>query len=147
MTVESQVVPVLNNEGQCHEGVWGSGFIDPHFLDLGTTSLSGQLHVSAALPPGKLSWYWLDRRLDGPQNRSGHCGEKKILDPTGSRTPTPLSSSSQPVAISTALSGIKITVCIQIWIFANVWIYECATYIEFIHNVTWFPRAGTVKLE
>jgi hypothetical protein len=26
--------------------------------------------------------YALDRRLDGPQNRPGRRGEKKILDPT-----------------------------------------------------------------
>jgi hypothetical protein len=30
----------------------------------------------------------MDRRLGGPQNRSGQRGEKKILDPTGTRTPT-----------------------------------------------------------
>jgi hypothetical protein len=39
--------------------------------------------------------YLLDRRLDGPQSRYG-CGEKKILDPTGTRTPT--SSVTQSVA-------------------------------------------------
>jgi hypothetical protein len=26
----------LTNEALRHEGVWGSGCIDPHFLDLGT---------------------------------------------------------------------------------------------------------------
>jgi hypothetical protein len=26
----------FTNEALCHEGVWGSGCIDPHFLDLGT---------------------------------------------------------------------------------------------------------------
>jgi hypothetical protein len=32
----------------------GSGCIDPHFLDLGTSwRLSGQLHAPATLPPGK----------------------------------------------------------------------------------------------
>jgi hypothetical protein len=43
--------------------------------------------------------YPLDRRLRGPQNRSGRCGEEKILDRTGTRTPTPRSSSPQLVAI------------------------------------------------
>jgi hypothetical protein len=38
-------------------------------------------------PQGKNPWYPLDRRLDGPQSRSGQCGEEKILDPTGTRTP------------------------------------------------------------
>jgi hypothetical protein len=46
----------------------------------------------------------LDRRLGGPQRRSGRRGEEKILDLTGTRTPTPRSSSLQPVAIPTTLS-------------------------------------------
>jgi hypothetical protein len=32
---------------------------------------SGQLHAPAALPPGKEPWYPLNRRLGGPQSRSG----------------------------------------------------------------------------
>jgi hypothetical protein len=32
-------------------------------------------------PQGKSSWNPLDRRLDGPQNRSGCCEEKKISCP------------------------------------------------------------------
>jgi hypothetical protein len=39
--------------------------------------VSGQLHAPAALPPGKSSWYPLDRRLGGAQNRSGRDGEEK----------------------------------------------------------------------
>jgi hypothetical protein len=54
----------------------GSGCIDPHFLTLGT---SGQLHAPAALSPGKEPPYPLDRRLSGPQSRSGRLGEEKIL--------------------------------------------------------------------
>jgi hypothetical protein len=46
----------------------------------------------------------LDRRLGRSQNRSGRRGEEKILDPTGTRTPTPQPFSPQPVAIPTALS-------------------------------------------
>jgi hypothetical protein len=37
--------------------------------------VSGQLHASAALPPGKSSWCPLHRRLLRPQIRSGRCGE------------------------------------------------------------------------
>jgi hypothetical protein len=40
---------------------------------------------------GKSPRYPLERRLGGPQNRAGRRGEEKILDPTGTRTPTPLS--------------------------------------------------------
>jgi hypothetical protein len=35
----------------------------------------------------------LTRRFGGPQSRSGRHGEEKILDPIGTRTPTPQSSS------------------------------------------------------
>jgi hypothetical protein len=33
-------------------------------------------------PQGKSPRYLLDRRLSGPQSRSGRLGEEKILDPT-----------------------------------------------------------------
>jgi hypothetical protein len=36
--------------------------------------MSGQLHVPAAFPP-----YSLDRKLGGPQSRSGQDDEKKFL--------------------------------------------------------------------
>jgi hypothetical protein len=38
--------------------------------------VSDQLHVPAALSPGKEP---LDRRLGGAQSRSGHNGEEKIF--------------------------------------------------------------------
>jgi hypothetical protein len=40
--------------------------------------VSGQLHASAALPPGKET---MDRRLGGPQNRSGSGSEEKNSQP------------------------------------------------------------------
>jgi hypothetical protein len=55
--------------------------------------VSGQFHGPAALPRGESRRYQLDRRLGGPQSRSGRRGEEKILEPTGTRTPTPRSSS------------------------------------------------------
>jgi hypothetical protein len=51
----------------------------------------------------------LDRRLSGPHSQSGRRGEEKILDATGTGTPTPRSSSPYPVAIPTALSRLHIT--------------------------------------
>jgi hypothetical protein len=39
--------------------------------------VSGQLHASAALSQGKSPWYPLDRRLGGPQSRSGSHGEEQ----------------------------------------------------------------------
>jgi hypothetical protein len=55
-------------------------------------------------PQGKSLRYPLDRRLGGPQSRSGRHGEEKNLGPTGTRSPTPSSSRLYPVAIPTELS-------------------------------------------
>jgi hypothetical protein len=38
-----------------HEDVWGSGGIAPPFLTSELVDVNGQLHASAALPPGKES--------------------------------------------------------------------------------------------
>jgi len=40
--------------------------------------VSGQFHVSAALPPGKEAPVPVDRRLGGIQSRSGRDGEEEI---------------------------------------------------------------------
>jgi hypothetical protein len=45
--------------------------------------VSGPLHVPVALPPGKKPRYPLERRLGGPQSRSGGCGEEKNLTMPG----------------------------------------------------------------
>jgi hypothetical protein len=63
----------LTNEALRHEGVWGSGCIEPHFLDLGTS------FTPCPFPP----------RGKSTHSRYGRRVEKKILDPTGTRTPTP----------------------------------------------------------
>jgi hypothetical protein len=61
-----------------HEGVLGSGDIVPLILwPWYWMEVSGQLHAPAALPQGKSPWYTLDRRLGGPQSRSGLGGEEK----------------------------------------------------------------------
>jgi hypothetical protein len=86
-----------------------------HYLDL-----SGQLHAPTALPPGKAPplRYPLDRRLGGPQSRSGRCGEEKILDPTGTRILN--SSVVQPVAIFNMQLGINIVDDEDDWWMANL---------------------------
>jgi hypothetical protein len=43
--------------------------------------------------PRKIAPYPLDRRLGGPQSRSGRHAEENIVDPTGTRASTPRSSS------------------------------------------------------
>jgi hypothetical protein len=61
---------------------WGSGGIAPHILDLGTrwrwmvSFTSRQLYLQ-----GKNPLYPLDRRLGGPQSRSGRGGEEKNSQP------------------------------------------------------------------
>jgi hypothetical protein len=45
--------------------------------------VSGQLHVSVALPPGKSPLYTLAKKLGGPQGRSGRCGEENFLPMPG----------------------------------------------------------------
>jgi hypothetical protein len=43
--------------------------------------VSGQLHAPAFLLPGKEPLYPLDRRLGGPQSRSGRGGVEKSSQP------------------------------------------------------------------
>jgi hypothetical protein len=43
--------------------------------------VSCQLHAPAAMPPGKIPWYQLDRRLGGLHSRSGRGGEEKNSQP------------------------------------------------------------------
>jgi hypothetical protein len=44
---------------------------------------SGQFNVPADLPPGNSPRYQLYRRLGGPQNRSGRCGEDGVTNKSG----------------------------------------------------------------
>jgi hypothetical protein len=56
----------------------GSGGIVPRILDLGTRWRWVVSFTSRPLyPQGKSPWYPLDRRLGGPQSRSGRGGEEK----------------------------------------------------------------------
>jgi hypothetical protein len=66
----------------------------PRILNLGTRRRWVQLHVSGAYPQGNLPRYPLDRRLGGPQSRSGRGREEKNSQPPpGNRTPESRSSS------------------------------------------------------
>jgi hypothetical protein len=86
--------------------------------------VSGQLHAPAALPPGKepLVWYPLDRRLGGPQSRSGRDGEEKNSQPLPGLEPPII----QPIAqlyttelsqllvwfVQMPINKIKLSICI-----------------------------------
>jgi hypothetical protein len=66
------------NWAQRHEGAWGSGGIAPRILYLGTR----WRWVVSCTPrliylQGKNPWYPSDRRLGGPQSRSGYGGDEK----------------------------------------------------------------------
>jgi hypothetical protein len=55
-----------------------SGGIAPRILDLGTRCRwVVSFTIRLLYPQGKSPWYPLDRRLGGPQSRSGHSGEEK----------------------------------------------------------------------
>jgi hypothetical protein len=87
--IKAKFSPCWTNWALRHEHVWG--YIDSRFLSLGT---SWRWVVSFTSRP-QIPWYALDRRLGGPQKRSGRRGAEKIVDPTGTRT---LTSVVQPVA-------------------------------------------------
>jgi hypothetical protein len=61
--------------------------------------VSGQLHAPSALPLGKSPRYPLDRRLGGPQSRSGRRGEEKILGLNVKKSPKKLSELSYCVCV------------------------------------------------
>jgi hypothetical protein len=69
---------------------WGSGYIEPHFLDLGTGwRWEVSFTAPAALPPGKEPLvHPLDRRLGRPQSQSGRGGEEKNSQPVLGLEPT-----------------------------------------------------------
>jgi hypothetical protein len=72
------------------EGVWGSGYIDPYFFFI-SAQVGGEWSVSHL---GRFTLrYPLDRRLGGPHSPSEGREQEKILDPTGTITPTPRPSS------------------------------------------------------
>jgi hypothetical protein len=78
----------------CVQPVWV--LVESSLMLRPTVSRSNcQFHAPAALPPEKEPPV-SDRRLGGPQSRSGRHGEEKILDPTGTRNSDP--SIVQPVA-------------------------------------------------
>jgi hypothetical protein len=65
--------------------IYGGVYIQIHIL-LTSVLVGGEWsdsHSGRFSPGERAPQYALNRRLSGPQNRSGRCGEEKILDPTG----------------------------------------------------------------
>jgi hypothetical protein len=80
--VKGKVVRALLTKHHAMKAYWGSGGITPRILDLGTR----WRRVVSFMPlplylQGKSPWYPLERRLDGPQNRSGRGVEEKNSQP------------------------------------------------------------------
>jgi hypothetical protein len=79
--VKGKVFPVLSWAPR-REDVLGSGGIAPRILDLGTRwRWVASLTSRPLYPQGKSPWYPLDKRLGGPQSRSGCDGEEKNSQP------------------------------------------------------------------
>jgi hypothetical protein len=96
--------------------------------------VSGQLHVPAALPPGKVPRYPLDRRLGGPQSRSGRCGEEKNLALHGNRTRIV-----QPVA--TPLYGLSHPDSSMAW--GKNWKLSPSNFQWVVHKMGYYDHTST----
>jgi hypothetical protein len=74
--------PYALTEHHAMKAYWGSEDIAPHCFDLGTRWMWVVTFTRRPVyPQGMIAWYPLDRRLGGPQNRSGHGGEEKNFEP------------------------------------------------------------------
>jgi hypothetical protein len=92
----------LTNWALRHEGVWGSGYIDPHFLDHGTC----WRWVANITPQPLNPW----EKSSGTRWIGGWLGPRAVLDDLEKRKFLTLQDSNsdpsvvQPVAVSTTLS-------------------------------------------
>jgi hypothetical protein len=79
MRNKDKLVPVIFlTQHQAMKTYWGSGGIAPRIPDLGTTWRAVVNFTPRPLYlQGKNPWYPLDRRLGGPQSRSGCSAEEK----------------------------------------------------------------------
>jgi hypothetical protein len=104
---KGKVVPVpFVIEHYAMKAYWGSGCIAPRILDLGTAwRLVVSFTPRSLYSQGESPWYPFDRRLGGPQSRSGRGGEETNSQPLpGLQTPM-----FQPIAqrYTTELSGLR----------------------------------------
>jgi hypothetical protein len=132
---------------------WGSGFIAPSILDFGTR---WRWVVTFKLRPlysqGKSLRYPLDRRLGGPQSRSGHGGEKRNSQPPPEIEPqNPDRPARSLVTIPTELSRLFfITMLVRLtmtWSVLRLWMEGTASthrgYLRICGmNSHWDPKMG-----
>jgi hypothetical protein len=94
---KGKVVPALFFLVEYHamEAYWGNGGIERLILYIGTRwRRVGSFMSRLIYRQGNSPWYPLDRRLGGPQSRSGHGGEEKNSHSLSGREPPII----QPVA-------------------------------------------------
>jgi hypothetical protein len=78
-------------------------------------------------------------------SRFGRRGEEKIVDPTGTRTPTPRSSSPYPVAIGLGVNLLKTQ--ISLWPIVTKFItQQLSRYIASSGKYTVYPKYIEYKL-
>jgi len=73
--------------------------------------VSDQLHASAVFLPGKDPRHPFDRRLGGPESRSGRGEEIDFQPPPGIKTPNPDRTARSPSLYRLSYSGSFIFVC------------------------------------
>jgi hypothetical protein len=89
--------------------------------------VSFQLHDPAALPPGNNPRYQLDRRLGGPQSRSGRVGEEKNYQPLPELEPPIIQPVDQPLSLS--------YLCLS---YIYIYIYIYIMYLSLSHTLSIF---------
>jgi hypothetical protein len=76
--ISLKAVPVFLTQHHAMNAYWRNGGIAPHIIELGTRwRWVVSFTFRRLYPQGKSSLYSLDRRLFGPQSRSGRGGGKK----------------------------------------------------------------------
>jgi hypothetical protein len=104
-----------------------------------TSALDGgewsPLHPGRFTPQGKSPWYPLDRRLGGPQSRSGRRGEEKIPSPR--RESNPMTPIFQPVAhrLWFTVSVIIFSIPMRYYTFVSKMV--CGSYLWFVVRPHW----------
>jgi len=135
VNVKGKVVPVISlSEHHALEAYCRSGGIAARFLDLSTRWRWVVSFTTRPLcPQVKSPWYPLDRRLVGPQSRSGRGGENKNSQPLPGFEPRSLTTVHTPLPCSWACIIVScVSIAYTLWIPKCHWLPKyCA------HNISY----------